>query len=59
MRSHPLCGKEHPGYGCNGDVRRSDGRRYFNKETVGLDFEGMKADIKVGFDAHDRESCSV
>lgn len=23
------------------------GYKYFNKETVGLDFEGMKADLKV------------
>jgi hypothetical protein len=41
------------------EVRYTDGRRYFNKETVGLDFEGMKADIKVGSGATDRESCSV
>lgn len=25
------------------------GYKYFNKETVGLDFEGMKADLKVHF----------
>lgn len=23
--------------------------RYFDKKTVGLDFEGMKADIKVSY----------
>ena len=26
---------------------RAHAPRYFNKDTVGLDFEGMKADIKA------------
>ena len=35
------------------------GYRYFDKKTVGLDFEGLKEDLKVGFAASDARMLPV